>query len=108
LASKGVSDSQESLTSLVRYLEGGSVLFYPQLATIPIYELFIEVVVEEMEWLPFYPVESHDGHGENNKVKSGVGKLEKLLAIAVAVRSASYGLRVVRSTMCGYGNQKKL
>jgi hypothetical protein len=52
-----------------------------------------QVVVEEMEWLPFYPVstpvESHDGHGENGKVKSGVGKLEKLLAIAVAVQVCS-------------------
>ncbi|KAG0557311.1 hypothetical protein KC19_11G119200 [Ceratodon purpureus] len=93
LASKGVSDSEESLASLLRYLEGGSVLFYPQLATIPIYQLFIEVVCEEMEWLPYYPVTtpvvSHDSHGENGKVKSGVGKVEKLLAIAVAVQVCS-------------------
>lgn len=55
--------------------------------------MLMQVVCEEMEWLPFYPVstavESHDGHGENGKVKSGVGKVEKLLAIAVAVHVCS-------------------
>ena len=54
----------------------------------------MQVVCDEMEWLPFYPVVSnpvvsHDDHGENGKVKSGVGKVEKLLAIVVAVQVCS-------------------
>lgn len=97
LASKGVSDSEESVESLLRYMEGGSVLFYPQLATIPVYQLFIEVVCEEMDWLPFYPVTTavinHGAHEENDKVKSEVGKVEKLLAIAVAAQVCSIWLK---------------
>nr|XP_024356431.1 uncharacterized protein LOC112272673 isoform X2 [Physcomitrium patens] len=93
LASKGVSVSEESLENLLRYLEGGSVLFYPQLAKIPVYQLFIEVVCEEMEWLPFYPVSatavSLDAHEEDSEVKSRVGKVEKLLAIAVSAQVCS-------------------
>jgi hypothetical protein len=43
LAAKGVRDSEESISSLLRYLEGGSVLFYAQLASVSTYQLFIEV-----------------------------------------------------------------
>lgn len=54
---------------LLRYFEGGGVLFYPELARLPLYQLFVEVVCEEMQWLPFYPGEeqgpgvSDHGHG---------------------------------------------
>ncbi|KAF7101582.1 hypothetical protein CFC21_102872 [Triticum aestivum] len=37
-----------------RYLIGGSVLYYPQLSSISSYQLYVEVVCEELEWLPFY------------------------------------------------------
>jgi hypothetical protein len=45
-----------TLTSLQssRYLIGGSVLYYPQLSSISSYQLYVEVVCEELEWLPFY------------------------------------------------------
>ncbi|KAJ6864774.1 hypothetical protein NC651_035362 [Populus alba x Populus x berolinensis] len=38
-----------------RYLIGGSVLYYPQLSSISSYQLYVEVVCEELDWLPFYP-----------------------------------------------------
>lgn len=43
-----------SLSPLLRYLEGGSVLFYPELAHLPKYQLFVEVMSEQLAWLPFY------------------------------------------------------
>ncbi|KAI3851711.1 hypothetical protein MKW92_000912 [Papaver armeniacum] len=47
----------DPLESFIRYLIGGSVLYYPQLSSISSYQLYVEVVCEELEWLPFYPIE---------------------------------------------------
>ncbi|CAO2211277.1 unnamed protein product [Urochloa humidicola] len=54
LSSKGLTDLDDSLNGIVRYLIGGSVLYYPQLSSISSYQLYVEVVCEELEWLPFY------------------------------------------------------
>ncbi|VAI75501.1 unnamed protein product [Triticum turgidum subsp. durum] len=54
LSSKSHTDSNDSINSIVRYLIGGSVLYYPQLSSISSYQLYVEVVCEELEWLPFY------------------------------------------------------
>ncbi|MCL7031229.1 hypothetical protein MKW94_008629 [Papaver nudicaule] len=47
----------DPVESFIRYLIGGGVLYYPQLASISSYQLYVEVVCEELEWLPFYPIE---------------------------------------------------
>ncbi|CAD6264426.1 unnamed protein product [Miscanthus lutarioriparius] len=54
LSSKGLTDLDDSLNGILRYLIGGSVLYYPQLSSISSYQLYVEVVCEELEWLPFY------------------------------------------------------
>ncbi|KAL6859075.1 hypothetical protein ACP4OV_018077 [Aristida adscensionis] len=54
LSSKSITDLDDSLDGIVRYLIGGSVLYYPQLSSISSYQLYVEVVCEELEWLPFY------------------------------------------------------
>eukprot|EP00267_Zea_mays_P049486 XP_020402168.1 uncharacterized protein LOC103641321 isoform X4 [Zea mays] len=54
LSFKGLTDLDDSLNGIVRYLIGGSVLYYPQLSSISSYQLYVEVVCEELEWLPFY------------------------------------------------------
>ncbi|XP_076893654.1 uncharacterized protein LOC143545704 [Bidens hawaiensis] len=43
------------IEGLIRYLISGSVLYYPQLSSISSYQLYVEVVCEELDWLPFYP-----------------------------------------------------
>ncbi|XP_077230297.1 uncharacterized protein LOC143863504 [Tasmannia lanceolata] len=45
----------DPIQSFIRYLIGGSVLYYPQLSSISSYQLYVEVVCEELDWLPFYP-----------------------------------------------------
>ncbi|KQJ98708.1 uncharacterized protein LOC100844293 isoform X4 [Brachypodium distachyon] len=54
LSSKRITDSNDSINGVVRYLIGGSVLYYPQLSSISSYQLYVEVVCEELEWFPFY------------------------------------------------------
>lgn len=68
LGAKGAAED-EATGGLLRYFEGGGVIFYPELARLPLYQLFVEVVCEEMHWLPFYPGEEigagggDHGHG---------------------------------------------
>ncbi|XP_052165090.1 uncharacterized protein LOC127782063 isoform X2 [Oryza glaberrima] len=54
LSSNHLTNLDDSINDIVRYLIGGSVLYYPQLSSISSYQLYVEVVCEELEWLPFY------------------------------------------------------
>ncbi|KAH6804807.1 LETM1-like protein [Perilla frutescens var. frutescens] len=55
LFSNGFETMDGPLQGFIRYLIGGSVLYYPQLSAISSYQLYVEVVCEELDWLPFYP-----------------------------------------------------
>ncbi|KAK6779338.1 hypothetical protein RDI58_021522 [Solanum bulbocastanum] len=55
LSENGFDTLDVPIEELIRYLIGGSVLYYPQLASISSYQLYVEVVCEELDWLPFYP-----------------------------------------------------
>ncbi|KAL5545784.1 hypothetical protein UlMin_005471 [Ulmus minor] len=55
LSANGFDVMDNPLEGFVRFLIGGSVLYYPQLASISSYQLYVEVVCEELDWLPFYP-----------------------------------------------------
>ncbi|XP_010486821.1 PREDICTED: uncharacterized protein LOC104764910 isoform X2 [Camelina sativa] len=55
LAANGFDSLENPLEDLVRHLIGGSVLYYPQLSAISSYQLYVEVVCEELDWIPFYP-----------------------------------------------------
>lgn len=55
LSENGFSSIDEPVEGVIRYLIGGSVLYYPQLSSISSYQLYVEVVCEELDWLPFYP-----------------------------------------------------
>nr|GMC84408.1 uncharacterized protein LOC109149932 isoform X2 [Ipomoea batatas] len=55
LSANGYDLLDEPIEGLIRYLIGGSILYYPQLSSISSYQLYVEVVCEELDWLPFYP-----------------------------------------------------
>ncbi|CAH2073097.1 unnamed protein product [Thlaspi arvense] len=55
LAANGFNSLENPAEDLVRHFIGGSLLQYPQLSAISSYQLYVEVVCEELEWLPFYP-----------------------------------------------------
>ncbi|XVE75918.1 hypothetical protein DITRI_Ditri12bG0130200 [Diplodiscus trichospermus] len=55
LSANGFDVIDDPIESFIRYLIGGSVLYYPQLSSISPYQLYVEVVCEELDWLPFYP-----------------------------------------------------
>nr|GMC79446.1 uncharacterized protein LOC109149932 isoform X1 [Ipomoea batatas] len=64
LSASGYDLLDEPIEGLIRYLIGGSILYYPQLSSISSYQLYVEVVCEELDWLPFYP-----GFSSNTKCK---------------------------------------
>ncbi|XP_019153470.1 PREDICTED: uncharacterized protein LOC109149932 isoform X1 [Ipomoea nil] len=64
LSANGYDLLDEPIEGLIRYLIGGSILYYPQLSSISSYQLYVEVVCEELDWLPFYP-----GFSSNTKCK---------------------------------------
>ncbi|KAL1204689.1 hypothetical protein V5N11_017305 [Cardamine amara subsp. amara] len=72
LAANGFDSLENPLEDLVRHLIGGSVLYYPQLSSISSYQLYVEVVCEELEWIPFYPNKTgtqppKQSHGHRSK-----------------------------------------
>ncbi|XP_065855177.1 uncharacterized protein [Euphorbia lathyris] len=70
LSANGFDATNDPIEGLVRYLVGGSVLYYPQLSSISSYQLYVEVVCEELDWLPFYPgntVAAKQIHGHGKK-----------------------------------------
>ncbi|KAL3536071.1 hypothetical protein ACH5RR_004532 [Cinchona calisaya] len=70
LSANGFDSVDEPIEGLIRYLIGGSVLYYPQLSSISSYQLYVEVVSEELDWLPFYP-------GMNSNFKRTIGHKRK-------------------------------
>eukprot|EP00897_Mesotaenium_endlicherianum_P007910 jgi/Mesen1/7147/ME000037S06505 len=93
LAAKGV-EPDEAAATLLRYLEGASVLFYPDLTNLPTYQLFVEIACEETAWLAFYPggptlggrgaAQQHGGHGHGDKEKPRVSRRAREAALRAA------------------------
>ncbi|KAJ1700513.1 hypothetical protein LUZ63_000292 [Rhynchospora breviuscula] len=84
LSSNGFTIADDSLGDIIRYLIGGSVLYYPQLSSISSYQLYVEVVGEELEWLPFYGSDNSSKvipHGSNEKVEAPKEVKLRILAI---------------------------
>ncbi|KAJ6756093.1 LETM1-LIKE PROTEIN [Salix purpurea] len=72
LSDHGFDVQYDPIERFIGYLIGGSVLYYPQLSSISSYQLYVEVVCEELDWVPFYP--GNDGttklsHGHKKKQK---------------------------------------
>ncbi|CAN6439136.1 unnamed protein product [Victoria cruziana] len=82
LSTNGVDVKDDSVEDFIRYLIGGSILYYPQLSSISSYQLYVEVVSEELEWLQFYSnslvASSHD-HEENGRCSQGRSKEEAIV-----------------------------
>ncbi|XP_038697592.1 uncharacterized protein LOC119995225 isoform X2 [Tripterygium wilfordii] len=71
LVANGYDDLNDPIEGFVRFLIGGSILYYPQLSSISSYQLYVEVVCEELNWLPFYPggaSTSKQSHGHRSKL----------------------------------------
>ncbi|XP_010423376.1 PREDICTED: uncharacterized protein LOC104708491 isoform X2 [Camelina sativa] len=72
LAANGFNSLVNPVEDLVRHFIGGSLLQYPQLSAISSYQLYVEVVCEELDWIPFYPTRkdsqpAEQSHGHKSR-----------------------------------------
>ncbi|XP_010491166.1 PREDICTED: uncharacterized protein LOC104768809 isoform X1 [Camelina sativa] len=72
LAANGFNSLENPVEDLVRHFIGGSLLQYPQLSAISSYQLYVEVVCEELDWIPFYPIRkdsqpAEQSHGHKSR-----------------------------------------
>ncbi|EPS59100.1 hypothetical protein M569_15710, partial [Genlisea aurea] len=75
----GFENVDEPLEGFIRYLIGGSVLYYPQLSSISSYQLYVEVVCEELDWLPFFPgISNSSKNSRGHKQKEGTPNPEAI------------------------------
>ncbi|KAF3668308.1 hypothetical protein T459_22439 [Capsicum annuum] len=92
LYENGFDTLDEPIEELIRYLIGGSVLYYPQLASISSYQLYVEVVCEELDWLPFYPgITANSIRNTGHKSKQEVPP--NLEAISLVLDVCSYWIQ---------------
>ncbi|KAJ1388758.1 LETM1-like [Sesbania bispinosa] len=54
LSAMGIRDLDEMVKDFLSYLECGILFIYPEFSSIPVYQLFMEVVTDEIGWLDFY------------------------------------------------------
>ncbi|XP_064985204.1 uncharacterized protein LOC135583914 isoform X1 [Musa acuminata AAA Group] len=87
LSSNDINMSNEQIEGIIRYLIGGSVLYYPQLSSISSYQFYVEVVCEELDWLPFYRSSISNVKIDNKDNKEGITKSE---AISQVLKVCSY------------------
>ncbi|WOL02491.1 hypothetical protein Cni_G11210 [Canna indica] len=81
LSSNGIDMSNAQIESIIRYLIGGGVLYYPQLSSISSYQLYVEVVCEELEWLPFYRNTISSVTSDNQDKQEGINKNEVICQV---------------------------
>lgn len=91
LAFKGAADADEAVAVFLRYLEGACVLFFPDLSNLLRYQLFVDVVREELSWLPFYPGVTLSRRDLTEPLR--VSKREKRMAIITAERTCARWLQ---------------
>ncbi|KAI3521569.1 hypothetical protein L1887_11040 [Cichorium endivia] len=54
LSDMNIKDMDDEIKDFLSYLECGSLYIYPEFNSLPKYQLFIEVVIDEIGWLDFY------------------------------------------------------
>ncbi|KAG6727838.1 hypothetical protein I3842_02G144400 [Carya illinoinensis] len=54
LSGKSINDLDDHVKDFLSYLERGSLFIFPELSSILVYQLFMEVVTDEIGWLDFY------------------------------------------------------
>ncbi|PWA89272.1 LETM1-like protein [Artemisia annua] len=73
LSGMNIKDMDDQIKNFLGYLECGSLYIYPEFNSLPRYQLFTEVVIDEIGWLDFYArIKSkfrYDGRRSRQRVK---------------------------------------
>uniref|UniRef100_A0A2N9IUA7 Uncharacterized protein n=1 Tax=Fagus sylvatica TaxID=28930 RepID=A0A2N9IUA7_FAGSY len=77
LSGMGIKDLDEQVKDFLSYLECGSLFIYPELSSISVYQLFMEVVTDEIGWLDFYAAFTYICNQERRRSKQYAIQAEK-------------------------------
>ncbi|XP_052174392.1 uncharacterized protein LOC127789538 isoform X2 [Diospyros lotus] len=77
LSGIGIKDLDENVKDFLSYLECGSLFVYPEFSSLSEYQLFMEVVTDEIEWLDFYASFSSIFNQERRRSKQQAIQAEK-------------------------------
>lgn len=54
LSKMGIRDVDEQVKDFLSFLECGIIFIYPGFSTVPMYQMFMEMIIDEIGWLDFY------------------------------------------------------
>ncbi|RVX17073.1 hypothetical protein CK203_002990 [Vitis vinifera] len=77
LSGMGIKDLDEQVKDFLSYLECGSLFIYPKFSSLSVYQLFMEVVADEIGWLDFYAAFSFGFNQERRRSKQHAIQAEK-------------------------------
>ncbi|KAL3528717.1 hypothetical protein ACH5RR_008039 [Cinchona calisaya] len=81
LSRMGIKDLDGQTKDFLSYLECGSFVIYPELSTLSEYQLFMEVVTDEIGWLHFYPAASFEWCQDRRRSKQHAIQAEKEIVL---------------------------
>ncbi|KAI9159732.1 hypothetical protein LWI28_001369 [Acer negundo] len=82
LSNKGIKDLDELVKDFLSYLECGSLFIYPEFSSISVYQLFMEIVTDEIGWLDFYAAFPSMGNQERKRSKQHAIQAEKEIILS--------------------------
>ncbi|KAF8393411.1 hypothetical protein HHK36_021655 [Tetracentron sinense] len=82
LSGMGIKDLDAQVKDFLSYLECGSLFIYSEFSSLPVYQLFMEVVTEEIGWLDFYAAIPCISHQERRRSKQHVIQAEKEIILS--------------------------
>ncbi|XP_034695820.1 uncharacterized protein LOC117921982 [Vitis riparia] len=77
LLGMGIKDLDEQVKDFLSYLECGSLFIYPKFSSLSVYQLFMEVVADEIGWLDFYAAFPFGFNQERRRSKQHAIQAEK-------------------------------
>ncbi|KAH7565269.1 hypothetical protein JRO89_XS09G0177600 [Xanthoceras sorbifolium] len=82
LSTKGIKDLDELVKDFLSYLECGSLFIYAEFSSISVYQLFMEIVTDEIGWLDFYAAFPSMGNQERKRSKQHAIQAEKEIILS--------------------------
>nr|XP_043623924.1 uncharacterized protein LOC122595596 [Erigeron canadensis] len=97
LSEMNIKDLDDQIKDFLSYLECGSLYICPEFSSLPEYQLFIEVVIDEIGWLDFYVPLRTKFHHDGRRSRHQTIQAEKEIILYTV-------LTVCYDVFCGYAH----
>ncbi|XP_073299314.1 uncharacterized protein [Primulina huaijiensis] len=83
LSRHNVKDLDEAIKDLYSYLECGIIFIYPEFSSLSVYQLLMEVIVDEIGWLDFYSAYNCQLYQERRRSKNPIQAEKEIILYSV-------------------------